>query len=78
MRANGTDGRHMEHSTPKDAEVKRALAAWGSLGLTFGGVDSLSEGSVCEVNSNAHIINMMNCTGTDIAPRIFEEIRNRL
>lgn len=78
FRANVTNGGHMEPYTPTDSEVKSALAACGALGLTFGGVDILSDGSVCEVNSNAHIINIMNCTGTDIAPLIFEEIRNRL
>lgn len=78
FRANITNGGHMEPYTPTDSEVKSALAACGALGLTFGGVDILSDGSVCEVNSNAHIINIMNCTGTDIAPLIFEEIRNRL
>ena len=33
---------------------------------------------VCEVNSNAHIINIMQTTGVDVAPLIFEEILGRI
>lgn len=78
FRANVTNGGKMTPYTPTDTEKQTALAACGALGLTFGGVDILEGGYVCEVNSNAHIINIMNCTGTDIAPPIFEEIRSRL
>ena len=48
------------------------------LGLTFGGVDILPNGAVCEVNSNAHIINIMNTTGVDVAPLIFDEILEKV
>lgn len=78
FRANVTNGGIMTPYTPTDTEKQTALAACDALGLTFGGVDILEGGYVCEVNSNAHIINIMNCTGTDIAPLIFEEIRSRL
>lgn len=61
---------------PPNAKI--ALDACKALGLTFGGVDILQGGILCEVNSNAHIINIMNCTGVDIAPLIFEEIKSRL
>ena len=44
----------------------------------FGGVDILDGGYVCEVNSNAHIINIMKSTGVDIAPMIFEHILERI
>lgn len=78
FRANVTNGGHMTPYTPSKSEIQTALAACGALGLTFGGVDILEGGCLCEVNSNAHIINIMNCTGTDIAPLIFDEIRRRL
>lgn len=78
FRANVTNGGRMEPYTPDENEVKTALTACERLGLVFGGVDILDGGCLCEVNSNAHIINIMNCTGTDIAPMIFDEIRSRL
>lgn len=68
----------MRQYSPNAAERKIALDACKALGLTFGGVDILHGEILCEVNSNAHIINIMNCTGVDIAPLIFEEIKSRL
>ena len=78
FRANVTNGGTMRQYSPNAAERKIALDACKALGLTFGGVDILQGGILCEVNSNAHIINIMNCTGVDIAPLIFEEIKSRL
>lgn len=78
FRSNVTNGGTMMPYTPSDREINIALSACKTLGLTFGGVDILENGMVCEVNSNAHIINIMNSTGTDIAPLIFEEIRLRI
>lgn len=78
FRANVTNGGRMKPYTPNEEEEQIALTACESLGLTFGGVDILEGGYLCEVNSNAHIINIMNCTGIDIAPVIFEEIKNQL
>ena len=78
FRSNVTNGGTMEPYTPTAEEIESATAACNALGLTFGGVDILENGVVCEVNSNAHIINIMNCTDIDIAPVIFEEIRSRI
>lgn len=78
FRANVTNGGTMLKYEPTDEEKKIAAKACSALGLTFGGVDILDGGLVCEVNSNAHIINIMNCTGIEIAPMIFEEIRSRI
>lgn len=78
FRANVTNGGTMRQYSPNAAERKIALDACKALGLAFGGVDILQGGILCEVNSNAHIINIMNCTGVDIAPLIFEEIKSRL
>lgn len=74
FRSNVTNGGIMTPYTPCDGEVAAAVKACKQLGLTFGGVDILENGMVCEVNSNAHIINIMNSTGIDIAPLIFNEI----
>lgn len=78
FRANVTNGGKMLKYSPTQEEIRLAENACAALGLAFAGVDILDDGIVCEVNSNAHIINIMNCTGTDIAPLIFEEIRSRL
>lgn len=78
FRSNVTNGGKMKPCEPSQAECDIAIAACEKLGLTFGGVDLLEGGIVCEVNSNAHIINIMNCTGIDIAAEIFKEIRRKL
>lgn len=74
FRSNVTNGGKMKPCEASRAECDIAVAACEKLGLTFGGVDLLEGGIVCEVNSNAHIINIMNCTGIDIAAEIFKEI----
>ena len=78
FRSNVTNGGKMKPCEPSQAECDTAVAACEKLGLTFGGVDILEGGLVCEVNSNAHIINIMNCTGIDIAAEIFKEIQRNL
>ena len=78
FRSNITNGGEMKPCTPTDEECNIALAACEKLGLCFGGVDILDGGMVCEVNSNAHIINIMNCTGIDIGTEIFKEIKRNL
>ena len=78
FRANVTNGACAQAYSPSTSEKKLAEKACRVLGLTFGGVDIFENGVVCEVNSNAHIINLMNCTGTDTAPMIFEEIKKRI
>lgn len=78
FRSNVTNGGTMIPYEPSDTEIKAAVTACNTLGLTFGGVDILENGMVCEVNSNAHIINIMNSTGIDIAPFIFNEITEKI
>lgn len=78
FRSNVTNGGKMKPCEPSQAECDIAVAACEKLGLTFGGVDLLEGGIVCEVNSNAHIINIMNCTGIDIAAEIFKEIKRKI
>lgn len=78
FRSNVTNGGTMLPYSPNENEIKTAVDACTALGLTFGGVDILNNGMVCEVNSNAHIINIMKATGKDIAPLIFEKITEQL
>ena len=74
FRSNITNGGTAYLCEPTEEQKALAVKACETLGLTFGGVDILNGGYVCEVNSNAHIINIMNVTGVDIAPLIFKEI----
>jgi RimK family alpha-L-glutamate ligase len=78
FRSNITNGGTAFAVEPTPKQVDTAIKATKALGLTFAGVDILGEDIVCEVNSNAHIINIMNCTGVDIAPIIFKEIMDKL
>lgn len=78
FRSNVTNGGTMTPVIPDNKMIETARKACDALGLTFGGVDILDNGMVCEVNSNAHIINIMNATGIDIAPIIFNEITEQL
>ncbi len=78
FRSNITNGGVAEPYTPTDSETKAAVTACKTLGLTFGGVDILRGGYVCEINSNAHIINLLNTTGIDVAKDIFETITKEL
>ena len=78
FRSNLTNGGTAVPCEPTDGEKALAIKACEALGLTFGGVDILNGGLVCEVNSNAHIINIMKCTGVDVAKYIFEAIGKKL
>ncbi len=78
FRANITNGGTAYKYTPTKEQCETAVLACSALGLDFGGVDIMCDNIVCEVNSNAHIINMKNCTGVDIAPLIFEDILSKL
>lgn len=78
FRSNITNGGAMRPCVATEHEIRIATEACRTLGLHFGGVDILYGGLVCEVNSNAHIINIMKCTDIDIAALIFNEIRQSL
>ena len=78
FRSNITNGAIAVKCEISEAEKETAIKACEALGLDFGGVDILSNGAVCEVNSNAHIINIMNVTGVDIAPLIFDYILKKI
>lgn len=81
FRANAALGGSMRPYTPSAEEKKIAVRTAELLGLDFGGIDLLfgKDGPLlCEVNSNAHIKNILDCTGINVADRIFEYIKGAL
>lgn len=78
FRSNITNGGTAYPYEPTEMEKELAIAACKRLGLDFGGVDIMNGEIVCEVNSNAHIINLKNTTKIDLAPIIFESILRKI
>lgn len=78
FRANITNGGKMHSFTPSEAFQNVAIEASKAVNADYSGVDLLfgadGEPIVCEINSNAHIKNILNCTGINIADIIFEYI----
>ena len=77
FRANVTNGGLMEYHHPNDREVDIAVSCMDALGLDFAGIDILfgEDGPiVCEVNSNAHMKNILMCTGINVADHIIRYI----
>lgn len=60
--------------TPTPQECDLACRCCRALGLQFGGVDLLGDGSVCEVNSNAQMSGIIACTGIDVAGAIVDYV----
>lgn len=71
FRANVSAGGHMQPYTPTQEEEQLAVSASNAIGADFSGVDLLfgpdNKPIVCEVNGNAHIRNIYNCTGVNVA-----------
>lgn len=82
FRANVTTGGSMEKYEPTDIEKKISIKAAKALQADFAGIDLLfgenGEPIVCEVNSNAHIRNLLTCTGINSAPHIINYIETEL
>lgn len=78
FRSNITNGGTATPYEPNENEKAIAVKACTALGLTFGGVDIIGGDMVCEVNSNAHIINIMEATGIDTAEKIFKVIQSKI
>ncbi len=78
FRSNITNGGRGTAYTPTQREQELAVKASNALGLDFCGVDILNGSLVCEVNSNAHIINLKNVTGVDTAPVIIESVLSKI
>lgn len=77
FRANITSGGRMSAYEPTEEEKHLAVEATKAVGAHFAGVDLLfgKHGPViCEVNSNAHIRNMYECTHINVADDIIDYI----
>lgn len=78
FKANITNGGMPSPYTPTEEEKQLAILASKTVGADFAGVDLLfGENGVpilCEINTNAHFINLMNCTKIDTAPFIIDYI----
>jgi ribosomal protein S6--L-glutamate ligase/gamma-F420-2:alpha-L-glutamate ligase len=76
FRANVTAGGKMEAYSASDKEKDLAIKATKAIGADFAGVDLLfgpdDSPIICEVNSNAHIRNMYDCTNVNVADYIME------
>jgi len=82
FRANITNGGEMLAIEPSQDFIDLAITASRAVGADFSGVDLLFDEKdqpiICEVNSNAHIKNIYDCTSIDVATFIFEHILNKL
>jgi len=82
FRANVTAGGKMQAYHPSSGEKRIAVTAAKAIGADFAGVDLLigSDNSpiICEINSNAHIRNMFDCTGINVADFIIDYIKNEI
>lgn len=82
FRANITSGGNMLPYEPTEQEKKLAIQATKAIGADFAGVDLLfgkqNERLVCEVNSNAHIRNLFDCTGINAAHPIVQHVERKL
>lgn len=82
FRANISSGGFMKPYEPTDQEKELAIKAAQAVGASFAGVDILfgnnNEPIVCEVNGNAHIRNIYECTGINVADYMMDYINRYL
>lgn len=77
FRSNLSNGGVAEKYKPTEKEIEIALQSSKSLNCDFCGVDILQTNDgpvVCEVNSNAHLLNIYKVTGENVAKKILEYI----
>jgi ribosomal protein S6--L-glutamate ligase/gamma-F420-2:alpha-L-glutamate ligase len=77
FRANISNGGKMTCIKPPEEYVKMAVKAAKIIGLDYCGVDLLigKDGPLlCEVNSNAHFVNIQKCSGIDVAAKFVDYI----
>ncbi|WP_209121992.1 RimK family alpha-L-glutamate ligase [Alkalihalobacillus sp. BA299] len=78
FRANVSAGATMKPYEPTPEEVQLAVTCSKVVGTDFAGVDLLfgenGQRYVCEVNSNAHIRNIFECTGINVADSMINYI----
>ena len=81
FRSNASNGGMMSPYTPTEQEAMLAVEAANAVQADFAGVDILQTEKgpvVCEVNSNAHIKNLLNATGIDVSRHILGYISDFL
>lgn len=78
FRANIGCGGIAQAYKPTDEENEMAVTCCKILGAQFAGVDLLTDEPgrplLCEVNSNAHVTAIMQCTGIDVAGAIVDSV----
>ncbi len=80
FRANISNGGTMKAYQPDQEAVTLAVKACRAVKCDFAGVDLLFESDgylVCEVNSNAHFKNLLDCTGVNTAWYILQYIKKQ-
>ena len=80
FRANLSNGGSAEKYEPTEIEKEIAIKASKALGCDFCGVDILQTKNgpiICEVNSNAHLKNIYNITGINVAGEILNYIKGK-
>ncbi|MCX7772516.1 MAG: RimK family alpha-L-glutamate ligase [Clostridia bacterium] len=82
FRANISAGGHMMQFLPPKSFQELAVKAAQAVGADFAGVDILfgedEKPILCEINSNAHMKNIYECTGMDVAERIIRYIKAKV
>lgn len=82
FRANVSAGAGMQAYQPSEREKQLAIAATKAIGADYAGVDLLfgenNQPVICEINSNAHIRNIYNCTGINVADYIMDDVMTKL
>lgn len=81
FRANISNGGTMEAYSPTKEEIDLAINSAKCVGCDFCGVDILKSKNgplVCEINSNAHLLNIFNCTGVNVGKLILEYILDKI
>ncbi|MDD4291778.1 MAG: RimK family alpha-L-glutamate ligase [Clostridia bacterium] len=74
--ANVTNGGKMLPFEPTEEMKELAIRACEALGVDFAGVDVLfgEQPILCEVNTNAHFVNLYNATGVNVADFIADYV----
>ncbi|MEH7112156.1 RimK family alpha-L-glutamate ligase [Neobacillus niacini] len=82
FRANVTNGGKMYTYEPTDAQIELAVKCSQIMGTYFSGIDILfgenEEPIICEVNSNAHLRNIYDCTGVWVADYMIDFVLDHL
>ncbi|WP_462412398.1 ATP-grasp domain-containing protein [Neobacillus sp. Marseille-QA0830] len=82
FRANVSNGGKMQPYQPTEAQIQLAVQCNKIMGTYFSGIDILfgenDEPIICEVNSNAHLRNIYDCTGIWVADYMLDFIIDHL